>query len=542
MLALCFHSGRRVRRWATPVLISLSFVLSSWAGAYAQSATESATAPATTAEAPAKAEPGHAADDHADHADDHADTAAHGAAGHTDDHAVPHSPPPSPLAVLPFGVLLLCIALFPLMHSTSHWWEHNSSKFMVAAGCAVVVVLYYAFAYGHGVVDHGTHVMSEPGIPAAVVILKAAILSEFVPFIVLLFALYVISGGINIAGSMRGTPMTNTTILLIGAVLASFVGTTGAAMVLIRPLLKANMKREKVAHSIVFFIFIVCNTGGCLLPIGDPPLFLGYLKGVPFFWTLALTPHWAFMNGVLLVAYYVYDSILYRSENKALVEALPDQPEPFALRGSINMLWMAGVILCAATLDPSKTFPGTTFTPPAFMREALLLGLVGLSLVTTPAIARKANGFNYNAIIEVAALFIGIFVCMQAPLQILNTYGSELGVDAPWKFYWCTGFLSSFLDNAPTYVVFFETAKVVPATSPLVVGIAEPIGTMELIAISLGAVFMGSMTYIGNGPNFMVKTIAEQGNVKMPSFFGYMGYSCAFVLPASILLTLIFFR
>jgi Na+/H+ antiporter NhaD/arsenite permease-like protein len=451
-----------------------------------------------------------------------------------------HDPAPNPIAVLPFVVLLLGIALLPLSHKTAHWWEHNSSKLIVSSGCALVVLLFYGVMYGHGITDHATHQVSQPGFPAVVNVLKNAILAEYVPFIVLLFSLYVISGGINIAGRLEGTAATNTLLLGIGALIASFVGTTGAAMVLIRPVIRANATREYVAHTIVFFIFIVCNTGGCLLPIGDPPLFLGYLAGVPFFWTLQwLTPHWALMNGTLLATYFVWDSVRSRHE-KPFDPLTRLNNDPFAIRGAINILLLVGVIACVALLDPSKPVIGTNFTPPNFLRECVMVMLTGLSLGLTSKKIREANSFNYAPIIEVSVLFVGIFVCMQAPIQILNIHGQALGIDQPWKFYWCTGVLSSFLDNAPTYVVFFETAKTVPATSPLLEAVG--VGLKELAAISTGAVFMGSMTYIGNGPNLMVKAIAETSNIRMPSFFGYMAYSCAVVLPASILLTLVFFR
>lgn len=475
---------------------------------------------------------------HAQHADDHAKNVEHSP---TDDHAEHHDRrdvAPPLFAVFPFAGLLLAIALLPLFHKTAHWWEKNSSKLIVSVLCAVATFVFYAVFYGHGVHDHSTHALTVPGVPAALTVLKNAIIVEYIPFIVLLFSLYVIAGGINITGEFQGTPMTNTSIMLIGSVLSSFVGTTGAAMVLIRPLLKANANREKVAHTVVFFIFLVCNTGGCLLPIGDPPLFLGYLRGVPFFWTLHLAPHWAFMNLSILVIYFAYDSYMIRKDRTGSLKVTSG--ERFAIRGALNVLFLVGVIAGVALLDPSKAVPGTSFIPPIYLREGVMLALVGLSLLGTKTEIRKANSFNYSAILEVAILFIGIFVCMQSPIQILNVHGSALRIDEPWKFYWCTGLLSSFLDNAPTYVVFFETAKTVAPTSELVAAVG--IGFKELAAISLGAVFMGSMTYIGNGPNLMVKAIAETSNVRMPSFFGYMVYSCLVVLPTSIFLTLIFFR
>lgn len=460
--------------------------------------------------------------------------------GHGDiSHEKPRDVAPPIYAVFPFVALLLGVALLPLSHKTAHWWEKNSSKLLVSAACGVVTFAFYSFLYGNGVHDHGTHELSAAGIPAAITVLKNAILVEYVPFMMLLFSLYVISGGIGIVGRMQGTPRTNTTFLLIGGLLASFVGTTGAAMVLIRPLLKANATREHVSHTVVFFIFVVCNTGGCLLPIGDPPLFLGYLNGVEFFWTLQLIPHWAMMNGIIILTYYFWDAYYFRSE-KPFDAAATANLDKFAIHGALNIVWLMLVIASVALLDPAKPVPGTNFTSPHYLREGVMLGLTGLSLLLTSRSVRAANSFNYDAIIEVGVLFIGIFVCMQAPIQILNVHGAALGIDQPWKFYWCTGALSSFLDNAPTYVVFFETAKTVQATSPLVQPVG--IGAVELAAISLGAVFMGSMTYIGNGPNLMVRAIAEKSNIRMPSFFGYMAYSCAVVLPASILLTLVFFR
>lgn len=458
---------------------------------------------------------------------------------HDDSHDEhPALPAPAYYSVIPFVALLLCIALLPLSHKTEHWWEKNSNRFLVAVSLGLITLVYYAFVYGHGVEDHMStdHAVSSPGLGAAVVVLKNAILVEYIPFIVLLFSLYVISGGIAITGELVGRPRLNTTIIGIGALLASFIGTTGAAMLLIRPLLNANAKRQYVAHTVVFFIFAVCNTGGCLLPIGDPPLFLGYLRGVDFFWTLNLWPMWLVMNLGLLAVYFVWDTIKYRGENREEVEAKPEEPKPFKIHGSLNFLWLLGVIACVALLDSSKTVPGTNFSPPLYLREGLMFGLAGLSLVLTTKFIRELNSFNYDAIIEVAALFIGIFICMQSPVQILNTYGDQLGIDAPWKFYWGTGILSSFLDNAPTYVVFFETAKTMHVEGPAMAGVAIKF----LIPISLGAVFMGAMTYIGNGPNFMVKAIAEKNNIRMPSFFGYMGYSCVVLLPLSFLVVAIF--
>ncbi|VAX35834.1 Putative transmembrane protein [hydrothermal vent metagenome] len=455
----------------------------------------------------------------------------HANAGH---HSSP--PPPAFYSVIPFAGLLLCIALLPLFHKTEHWWEANWNRLLVAGGMGLLTLGYYIFIYGEGVVDHSTHSVSAPGFATAVTVLKNAILVEYIPFIALLFSLYVISGGIAVEGNLVGRPKLNAGIIAIGGLMASFIGTTGAAMLLIRPLLAANAKRQHVSHTVIFFIFVVCNTGGCLLPIGDPPLFLGFLRGVPFTWTLSLWPMWLMMNLSLVAVYFIWDTINYRKEDHDEVEKVPENPQPFAIRGALNFIWLFGVILCVALLDPSKAFPGTTWHAPVFFREVMMLGLTGLSLwLTRPAI-REQNSFNYDAILEVAALFIGIFICMQAPVQILNVYGKELGIDTPTKFYWGTGFLSSFLDNAPTYVVFFETAKTMETEGATVAGVWVPF----LVAISLGSVFMGAMTYIGNGPNFMVKAIAEKNNIRMPSFFGYMLYSCAVLLPLSFIMTWIF--
>jgi Na+/H+ antiporter NhaD/arsenite permease-like protein len=459
-----------------------------------------------------------------------ADTGHHASHGHS------VAVPPAVYSVLPFVALLMCVALLPLFRKTEHWWENNWNRLLIAAGLGAATLFYYIFPYGHGVVDHTTHELSASGWPAAVAVLKNAVLVEYIPFIALLFSLYVISGGIAIEGNLVGRPKLNTTIIGIGALMASFIGTTGAAMLLIRPLIRANHKRKYVVHTVIFFIFVVCNTGGCLLPIGDPPLFLGYLRGVYFTWTLGLWPMWLFMNLSLIGIYFAWDTVRYRREDRSVVEAPPERVERFAIRGGLNFLWLIGVIACVILLDPSKPVPGTDWHAPVFFRELVMLGLVAVSLWSTHPKIRHANAFNYDAILEVAALFIGIFICMQAPVQLLNTYGASLGIDTPVKFYWGTGVLSSFLDNAPTYVVFFETARAMGTDGASVAGV----GVVVLTAISLGAVFMGAMTYIGNGPNFMVKAIAETSNVRMPSFFGYMAYSCVVLLPLSWLMTLLF--
>ena len=459
--------------------------------------------------------------DHADHGHGH---------GH-DDH-----PLPSMASTVPFVTILLCIALLPLIPQTEHWWHKNQNKLLVSTILAAISIGYYAIR------DFGYH-GADTGMETVLSVLNHAILAEYIPFIVLLFSLYTIAGGIQLKGDLRATPATNTAFLAVGAGIASFVGTTGAAMLLIRPLLQTNAERQNVKHTVIFFIFLVSNLGGLLTPLGDPPLFLGYLKGVSFLWTMNLWKEWLFCCVILLIVYYMWDTKLYKAE-KPLDRLLDDtHREPLQLNGKLNFVWLAGVVFAVALLVPGKPFLGKFFVVPPFMREVVQLMFVGIAWVTGSKLIRKENKFDFFAIAEVACLFIGIFICMQAPVEILNIKGPSLGMDTPTELFWATGTLSAFLDNAPTYVVFFETARSLPATAEGMIQLAGGGSIREdlLIAISLGAVFMGAMTYIGNGPNFMVKAIAEQSDVKMPSFFGYMGYSCVFLLPVFALTIVIFF-
>lgn len=477
----------------------------------------------------------HGEEDHAE--GDHSEEGDHGVEGHheAEGHRAAGAAPPV-WTVAPFVLLLLAIALLPLISATEHWWESNLSRFKVAAGLGLLTLLYYGFAHDTAIESHWpAHGVIEPsagGFDLGLVrtVLENAILGEFIPFIVLLFSLYTISGGIRISGDLQANPMTNAIFMAAGGILASFIGTTGAAMLLIRPLLDTNQERKHVVHTVVFFIFIVCNCGGCLLPIGDPPLFLGYLRGVEFFWTLNLWQPWLMCNGLLLVLYLLLDEIVYyRRETEADITRDIRNIRHLKYEGLlVNGLLLLGVVAAVALLDPSKTIPGTDWHPWMYLREIVQLALVAASLWLGKHLVREENSFNYHAIVEVGALFLGIFVCMQPALQILNEKGPELGISAPMAFFWITGGLSSVLDNAPTYVVFFETAKTLSADGATVVaGVTEP----RLVAISLGAVFMGAMTYIGNGPNFMVRAIAESSGVKMPSFFGYMAYSVLLLLP-----------
>jgi Na+/H+ antiporter NhaD/arsenite permease-like protein len=463
--------------------------------------------------------------------------------------------------IAPFAALLICVAVLPLIPRTAHWWEQNRNKLVVGLILGAAVLVHYLVRgfgvtlhdpalvefmqrTGSQIIEHDGHHSTGPGAAAAVGALGNA-LFEYLPFIILLFSLYTISGGIAVRSKLPTGSLANTAILAVGGVLASVIGTTGASMLLIRPLLQANAGRKRVAHTVVFFIFIVSNIGGSLLPIGDPPLFLGYLRGVPFFWTLILWKPWAFVLAVLLAVYLVWDTLSLRRENPT--KTIPDRTpaERVRLAGSINFLWLLLVVAVVATLAPGRPLPGTPWKTPPFLREAVQLALVGLSYATTPFGLRQANRFSFTAIGEVACLFIGIFVTMQVPLEILNARGAELGLTRPWQFFWVTGGLSGFLDNAPTYVVFFQTASAMtPAAGPGTLHLLEATFIRQdlLVAISLGAVFMGAATYIGNGPNFMVKSIAEAQGIKMPTFFGYLLYSGAILIPLFLLVTMVFLR
>ena len=408
---------------------------------------------------------------------------------------------PPVYTVVPFVAMLLAIALCPL--AVPHWWEPNRNKLVVAVLLGLPILAMYA--------------RRAPGA-------LLAMGEEYVSFIVLLLGLYVISGGILLRGDLEATPIINTAFLALGAVLASFVGTTGASMLLIRPLLQTNRERTRVKHTVIFFIFLVSNIGGMLTPLGDPPLFLGYLQGVPFTWTFRLWPHWGLMTLVLLAVYFVWDTRQYVHEPIAALQRDRTQRQPLRVRGVLNAVWLALVVLAVAFLHEP-------------WREIAILALSALSLWQTPREIRRANGFTSYPIVEVAVLFFGIFLTMIPALEILRVRGGELGVRQPWQFFWTTGMLSSFLDNAPTYLTFLALGQGL-GLPPEVAGVPHAI----LAAISVGAVAMGANSYIGNAPNFMVKSIAEEMGVKMPSFFGYMAYSGAVLLPLFVLVTLFFFR
>lgn len=367
---------------------------------------------------------------------------------------------------------------------------------------------------------------------------------DYIPFIVLLGSLFVISGGILVTGFIPAKPHINTIFLAIGAILASFMGTTGAAMLLIRPLIVTNADRKYKVHTILFFIAVVANCGGLLTPLGDPPLFLLYLRDAPFTWFFQLLPEWAFINVLLLGIYYLVDLFYYKKEKPEDIARDEELKLPIRLKGNLNFLWLIGVVLSVAFINKQYIPIIGENHYYGFMREGVIFTMAICSLIFTHNKTRKSNNFTWAPIIEVAFLFFGIFITMTPALLFLEQNASKLGITTPDQFYYVTGTLSSFLDNAPTAVALHSLAiglqdqfAVLFEGIPLVAGIPEPL----LLAISVGAVFFGSMTYIGNGPNFMVKAIAEENNIKMPHFFRYMyGFSLIVLLPLFIIACFLF--
>ncbi|KPL54037.1 sodium:proton antiporter [Prosthecomicrobium hirschii] len=441
----------------------------------------------------------------------------------------------SVLWALPFAGVLLSIAILPL--ALPQVWHHHYGK--IALGWALAFVLPYAALAGPSASAH---------------LVVHAALAEYIPFVILIGTLFTVAGGILVTGNLHGSPGTNTIILTIGTLLASLIGTTGASMVLIRPLLRANDERRHNAHVVVFFIFLVSNIGGSLTPLGDPPLFLGYLKGVDFFWTTGHLAHeTVFCALILLALFFVLDSWFYRYDHKfrALADPTPDTKR-LGIVGGINFALLAavvGAVLVSGSWRPGIVFTvyGTVVELQNLVRDGLLVAILILSVLMTPKATREANDFSWGPILEVAKLFAGIFATIIPVIAMLKA-GRD-GAFAPIvalvtrpdgapdnaMYFWASGILSSFLDNAPTYLVFFNLAGGDAQT------LMGPLA-MTLTAMSCGAVFMGANSYIGNAPNFMVKAIAEERGVKMPSFFGYMAWSCGILVPLFALVTWVFFR
>ena len=434
---------------------------------------------------------------------------------------------PPAWTALPFVVNLLLVALLPLV--AGRFWHSNRNKLLLSLVVALPVTVYLLAAPEHG----------------AGWLLHSA--KDYAGFIALLAALYITSGGIHLKGSLAGTPVSNTGILAIGAVIANLIGTTGASMLLIRPLLRANESRRRKAHIVIFFIFIVSNAGGLLTPMGDPPLYLGFLHGVPFAWTLGLIVPWLFVNGSLLVIFTLLDQRMLAREKP---EPAPKIAEPLRLEGGLNFLWLAGVI--GVVFASGAWGPQVIGNPDGILGFQLAgLGLLaGLAWMTTRRSVREANRFTWGPLFEVAAIFAGIFVTMIPALRILEAEGGGLGLRSPREFFWATGLLSGFLDNAPTYLTFTAVGTSVvrgidPAsgmgTADLAPFAAHAAGGPLLAAISCGAVFMGALTYIGNGPNFMVKAIAEEHRVTMPGFLGYLAWSLTVLIPLFAILGFVWF-
>jgi Na+/H+ antiporter NhaD/arsenite permease-like protein len=473
---------------------------------------------------------GHAQDSHGPAAENE-----HGHAPAAHGHGHPNLGASLPLwSCIPFACMLLSIALFPLI--APEFWHHHFGK--ISAFWAASLGIPFLVLYRGTALYEILHI----------------ILADYVPFIILLWSLYTVSGGILLRGSLRGTPIVNVVILVIGTLLASWMGTTGAAMLLIRPFLRANDYRKNRTFMVVFFIFLVANVGGSLTPLGDPPLFLGFLHGVSFFWTFKIMPHMLFVAGLLLVIYFFLDTYHYRKEGAKAPDD-GDEKVPLKLEGVHNFLFLGGVIgavLMSGMVDWGEVNTlGVHRAVQDWVRDGLLILMGILSMITTPLKTREDNAFTWFPIIEVAYLFIGIFITMIPCLLILKAGPQGQlaflinAVKSPTHYFWVTGALSSFLDNAPTYLTFFNTAlgSFYPGMSEAeAVPLLMTENAIFLKAISAGAVFFGACSYIGNAPNFMVRSISEEAGTPMPSFFGYiLKYSLVFLVPCFVLVTLIFF-
>lgn len=425
-------------------------------------------------------------------------------------------------AIIPFALMLLSIAILPLI--AEKWWENNNHKLLVAIALALPASIYLIL---NGMTHNLTH----------------QILWDYIPFIILLGALFVVTGGIQILGDIQARPINNTKILAIGYLLASFIGTTGASMLLIHPLLRINQQRQYKCHTVLFFIALVANCGGVLSPLGDPPLFLLYLRGAEFTWFSSMMPEWLTAGIILLAIYFALDYFYYyKKEETVSIMADFREKTHISIKGKFNIVLLLGIVLSVLYITPANIPQMSEESAPIyikFLREIILLAIAATSWITTRKSVRQENHFEWGPIIEVAYIFIGIFITMTPALIFLSQNAAKLGITEPWQFYYASGALSAFLDNSPTAVAFHTVAQALPIAegATIVAGVNELI----LKAISLGAVFFGAMTYIGNGPNFMIKAIAEQEGVKMPDFFGYMvKFSLIVLLPVYIFIQLIF--
>jgi Na+/H+ antiporter NhaD/arsenite permease-like protein len=418
-------------------------------------------------------------------------------------------------SIIPFIAVLLSMAILPMI--APDWWASNRNKTFVSILLSLPVLV----LVGRSRLDLLGHAMQD-----------------YASFIVLLGALYIISGSIHIRGAWAGTPLVNTMYLAVGAVFANLIGTTGASMLLIRPYMRANHKRQKRSHLIVFFIFLVSNIAGLLTPLGDPPLFLGFLRGVPFHWTLRLFPQWAFTVVILLVLFNIIDQYIFNKEDIETPGALTEEVMPqrkMHIEGGRNLFCLIGVMMAAPLSSYFGWHKG--------MQEAIMIAMAVLCWFSTARSIHKANHFHFDPIVEVAALFLGIFITMVPALEILSGRAAAWDLRQPWQFFWMTGLLSSVLDNAPTYLTFAAMASGTLGGSidNLATLVQSGLGAKLLSAISCGAVFMGANTYIGNGPNLMVRSIAEHAGIRMPSFAGYMIYSGSILIPLFLIVSWVFF-
>ena len=440
---------------------------------------------------------------------------------------------------IPFVGLLLSVALFPILKPD--WWDKHEPHAVIFWSLLVIVLFTAKFGVGK----------------SAEMVLDC-IFNDYLTFIVLLFGLYCVSGNITFAGDLAGSPWVNVFLLAVGTLLSSCIGTTGSSMLMVRPVISMNSWRKRKAHIMIFFIFLVSNIGGCLTPVGDPPLLMGFMRGVNFFWSLHLFPVLLLNMAVLLVLFYHIDKRAYRADIAEGREPNIRVPHTtLEVGGKHNVIFLvmivAGVIL-SGMLPKLSIFQdaqgnalgiplpaGVVFPWPSLIECVIILLAAFLSFKTTPQEVRRKNHFTWGAIKEVAMLFVGIFLTMQPALRLLKQLGPEMGINTPAQMFWAAGALSSFLDNTPTYLVFLTTAGTLGFTS----GIVTSLGTVPvqmLMAISCGAVFMGANSYIGNAPNFMVKALSDENGIRMPSFFGYMKWSIGILIPVFLLDTLIFFR